>query len=133
MKVTRESVTSASRVMMPVYVIFFGWIGSAYFFSGPDMLETPALLYANDILDLRVWGVLSLCVAAAVLAAMVGGSRGLLSYALLFGFLCCCVWTAVFVAAAVFGEGSNAGGAWPMLAAAACFASYRSVSRREQG
>lgn len=133
-RITRETVTAASRVMLPVYVVFFGWIGGAYFLGNRDtLLQTPALNYADQLLDLRVWGVLSLCVAAAVLAALVGGSRNLLAFALLFGFLCCLVWCGVFVAASILGTASPAVGAWPFLAAAACFASYRSVAREERG
>lgn len=132
-RLTRETVTAASRVMLPTYVIFFGWVGAAYVFTDHTaLLVTPALRYADAVLDLRVWGVLALLIAALTLAGIIAEDRHVTAYALLLGLVCCLVWTGLFICAAVFGGGSPSGGAWPFLGAAACFASYRSVVRRER-
>lgn len=134
MRLDRDTVTSASRIMLPTYVVAFGWIGASYVLQRPATIsDHPALAYADELLDLDAWGAMFLVTAGVILAAMVTGSREKAMYALILGLICCVIWWGVFMAAWLWGDGSSSAPAWPMLGAFACFASYRSISRREIG
>lgn len=132
-KLRRSEVTSATVIMLPAYVGLFLWIGTAYVVTPLDRLEnSPALNYANQVADIRAWGFLFLSCAAGMVYAILAGGRGLSRYVLLLGMISLVVWAVLFVMAAIKGGASPGAGAWPSLAACACFASYRSLTRSER-
>lgn len=132
MPLIRANITRASRIMLPVYVIFFAWVGINYVITPKHrLLESPALRYLDDVLDLRSVGLVLCAASVMMLVALLSRSRDLSRYALLLGLLCFVGLFVAFVAAAVVGEASPSAGAWPFLGTAACLASYRSVTARE--
>jgi hypothetical protein len=127
-----DSVTSATRIMLPAYVLLFLWIGTAYIATPQEQLKaTPALNYADGLADLRVWGALFMVCAGLIVWAIVLEVRGVSRYALLLGVLSMAVFAGTFVWAAVRGEAAPSAGAWPALTSVALFASYRSITREE--
>lgn len=132
MPLTRTTVTAASRVMLPAYVITFAWIGGAWVFTDEGyLINSPALDYANNLLPLPAWGGLLLGVAALILGAMLSRHRLLCRVALWIAFVVMCVFVVVFAAASIGGLASPSAAAWPFLFAAACFASDRSLLNGE--
>lgn len=132
MPLTRETVTAASRVMLPTYVVLFIVIGANYLTTPePRLLASPALAYASAWMPLNAWGWTFLTVAALMLIALLSGRRGLFRYALLVAMIAMIVWAGVFILAAFRGGASPSAWIWPAFVAAACLASYRSLSHRE--
>lgn len=132
MPLTRETVTAASRIMLPTYVILFIVIGANYLTTPePRLLASPALAYASAWMPLDAWGWTFLTVAALMLIALVSGKRGLFRYALLVAMIAMLVWAGVLALAGFRANASPSAWIWPGFVAAACLASYRSLSRGE--
>jgi hypothetical protein len=128
---TRESVTAASRVMLPAYVLFFAALGGNYILTPTSrLLDSPGLRYANGVMPLRVWGALFLISAALMLIALGTHKRILYRYALLLCGLTMLLLTIVYILAAFHSDATPAGWIWPALVVAACAASYRSITAR---
>lgn len=131
-RLTRENATRGVRVMLPAFVIVFGWIGASYLLANVNRLgRSPALDYADSVMDIRGWGLMFAGVSALIAAAMVSGKRKVAEFAILVALVCAGIWTVVFVCAALFAQASPAAGAWPFLAGAACLATYRMLRHGE--
>lgn len=132
MSLTRANVTTASRVMLPTYVLLFAWLGVNYLLTPATRLhESPALDYASAILPMRLWGGMFLAASLAMAGALVMQHRLAFRIALWVGLVCLVIWAAVFGLAAIFSTASPSAAAWPLFAAAACFASDRSLLKAE--
>lgn len=131
MTLSRASVTTASRVMLPTYVCFFALLGLNYTVTGQRLFASPALAYADSILPLPAWGCMFLAAAVMMAAALVQQERSWFRFALWLGIVCLGIWAVVFLAAAIRSDASPGGALWPALAAVACFASDRSLLKGE--
>lgn len=132
MPLTRDTVTVASRIMLPVYVAFFAVLGLNYLASPRDRLvQTPALEYANRVLDLHVWGMVFLVAASLMAEALLLRRRRLYQGALLVCAASMAVWASVNLFAAFRSDASPAGAVWPTFVVAACLASFRSLGVKE--
>ena len=128
----RSEVTPATRIMIPAYVAFFAWIGLSNTFTPLHrLLMTPGLRHSHPVVDLRVWGLIFLAIAAALVFAMLWprsrAARPAAAYVLLVGSIVMVIWMAFLVAAWIFGEATPAAGAYAFLPAIACYATYRSL------
>ena len=130
MQLDRKHVTVASRVMLPAYAVLFAGLGLNYVVTSRARLTlSPTLAYADGLLPLPAWGVLFLCVAALMVAALLTKTRMLFRYGLWLGIVCMTIWAGVFASAA-YGPGGDASPAaflWPAFVATACYASNRSL------
>lgn len=134
MSLHRHEVTPASRIMLPAYALFFGWIGLSHVTTPlPRLLLTPGLRYPHDTVDLRAWGFIFLFVSLTLVYAMIrpGSSRArpAASYVLLLAAIVMGIWMVSLIAASIFGEASLGAGAYAFLPSAACYASYRAITR----
>lgn len=133
MPLDRTTVTVASRIMLPVYVVFFTLLGLTYLLTPIGRLvESPGLAYADGFLTLRGWGALFLAAAAVMAAALVRHERDWFRAALFFCAVCMAFFAAVLLWAGLHGEASFAAWSWPGIVVAACFASYRSLTTGER-
>ena len=131
MPLTRDSVTAASRVMLPTYVVFFALLGMNYTITGTRLLESPALEYADRILPLPAWGCMFLTMSAVMAVALMQRERLWFRFALWLAIVCLGVWAVVFLLAAILTDASPTAATWPAFAAIACFASDRSLLKGE--
>lgn len=132
MPLTRATVTSSSRLMLPAYVAFFAVVGGNWLATPRErLLASPGLAYADALLTIRAWGALFLGAAVVMAAALATRHRDAFRGALLFCFLTLLCWAAVMVFAAFRSETTPSGWAWPAFIATACLASYRSLTARE--
>lgn len=127
----RHSMTAASRIMLPTYAALFLLSGANYLTIDSGVLAaSPALAYADHVIDLRGWGLLFIADGLLMVAALIIGQRIWFRYALLLAFLSEVVWSVVFAVAALDNSGvvSRSAWLWPAFAATACVASYRSLT-----
>lgn len=134
MSMHRNELTPASRIMVPAYAVFFGWIGLSHLFAPlRKLLLTPGLRYFHDTVDLRVWGAIFLAVSLALVFAMVrpgsDRARPTAAYVLLVGAIVMGVWMLFLIGSSVLGDASPGAGAYAFLPMAACYASFTSISR----
>lgn len=133
MPLTRGTITAASRVMLPVYVVFFTLLGLTYLLTPLSrLLASPGLAYADALLSLRVWGGLFLVAAVVMAAAMVTQSRIAFRFALILCGLSMATFTAALMVAIFKSEASPAAWSWSAFVVAACVASERSLAAGEQ-
>lgn len=127
-----EKVTSATRMMLPVYVGVFLWIGFVFAHDPISKLRrTPALAYIDDVADLRGCGWGFIIAALLILVAIVTDQTVFTRFALLMAGAILTAFLAACIASSIWGDASRAAGALPTLAVAACAASYRSITRQE--
>lgn len=132
MPLTRETVTIASRLMLPVYMVVSGYIGLCYILSPDERLQGASLAVARLLLPMWAWGLLALVLAGGVLVAILSHSRGVAVVALCMGAAAYLVW-ACFYAISIWVDpaASYVSPIWPLLASAAHVASALSLSWRE--
>lgn len=83
---TRETVTRASRTMLPAYVVLCVAFGAVYVIDPQGRLgRAPSTTFQRDYMPLEAWGGVLLALAVLMLAAMATKRRYLFAYA-----LCCC-------------------------------------------
>lgn len=135
MALDRESVTAASRIMLPAYVVFFAWNAANYILTPRAILtDAPAIDYADQIMPMPAWGLVFAANAALMLTALIiarAWSRSAFVYALWVGIVTMGCYSLVFVAATIYGGASLGACSWPLLAATACYASQRSLLKQE--
>lgn len=133
MSLTRDTVTTASRTMLPTYPVFAGAIGLNFLANG-DKLTLAGVFYevANQMLPLRAWGVLFIVVALVQVGALISRRRWAyqVGLALMVGLML--VWGVVGLMAALLDMGSYTALAWPAFVVTACIASFRSLNVGER-
>lgn len=135
MPLTRSTVTVASRVMLPTYVVLATLIGGYYVVDpGHRLGAVHALTFARWLTggNMAIWGWIFLGLAALMCAAF--ATRNRLAFA--FGLCCCAVtmllWSAMYAASAIVDpETSLLAPVWPLFVAVACVASVASLLHRE--
>lgn len=130
----RDEVTPATRIMVPAYAIFFGWIGLSHVLTPlQKLLLTPGLRHTQPLVDLRIWGAIFLSISAALVFAMIRpGShkaRPTAAYVLLVAVITMGIWMFFLIGASIFGEASIGAGAYAFLPMSACYATYRALTR----
>lgn len=130
----RDEVTPATRIMVPAYAIFFGWIGLSHVLTPlQKLLLTPGLRHTQPIIDLRIWGGLFLVISAGLVFAMFrpgsGRARPTAAYVLLLAVISMGFWMVFLIGASFFGEASPGAGAYAFLPMTACYATYRTLTR----
>lgn len=131
MPLDRQHITAASRVMLPTYVVFFGVVGVNFIASPHRLAASPMLRYADDVMSLRAWGGLFFGCCMLMVAAMAIGHRDLYRFALLMCAFSMVLWAVVAILGIFVEPVSFSAWVWPATVAAACFASNRSLVRRE--
>lgn len=133
MPLTRATVTAASRIMLPAYVIHATWFGLVYFLDPQGRVSrNPSLTAARVMLPMWAWGLLFLGLAVMMVVAMASHRRNLEVYALMIYATANVVWALVYFAALFLSpDASFNGPAASGLVACACIASTVSLLRRE--
>lgn len=131
MPLTRATVTAASRVMLPTYVVFFAVLGLNYMTAHQIALDNPALAFANDVMPLKAWGGLFLACAAIMAIALFTRRRLLYRFALRVCGLSMVLWAGIIAAASLAGDATPAAAIWAGFVATACYASDRSLATKE--
>jgi hypothetical protein len=129
---TRQTVTAASRVMLPVYPILAAWMGVAYLFGGPARTSGASYTAAKSWLPIPTWGAMFIVLAVLLLIGYAQRSRPMVAFALTVTAAAYTVWAACFVwSLFTVTDASLVAPAWPLFVAVACFASATSVIRSE--
>jgi hypothetical protein len=133
MPLTRDTVTVASRVMVPAYSALCALWGLVFVVDPQDRLaHAPSLQFARQWLELPVWGGLWLALAAVLILASLRQDRE--HYVAGLG-VCGASWFAwgVVVEASVFvrSDVSYLAGTLPWFVSVACWASIRSLLAQE--
>lgn len=127
---TPESVTTASRLMLPAYPLLAAIIGINYLLTSDDrLLESPVFRVADNLLPMAAWGAFFLAISAAQVGALLVQRRWAYIVTLSCMTAGMLVWGSIFAVAAVYGEASPSAWAWPVFTATACWASIRSLTR----
>jgi hypothetical protein len=133
MPLTRATVTAASRIMLPAYVVLCLIFGVAYIFDPGNRLEqAPSITFQRAILPLWTWGAIMLTLAALMLGAFRTKSRLTFAYA-----LCCCAITwalwGIAIAVSIFLTPNTSwlAPALPWFVSVCCIASLASLVTRE--
>ena len=128
----RDTVTAASRIMLPTYVVFFGLLGINYLAADQTAQASPPLVYVDDRVPLPAWGAVFLTCAAVMAVSLLLRRRTLYRYALWYCGLAMVVWMVGIAFASKAGEATPFAWVWAYLAASACFASDRSLGTGEK-
>lgn len=132
MPLNKANMTVASRVMLPCYVLVFGWVGLNWLITPLHRLhESPGLQFLDTALDLRGVGILLITAALLIALALVTARRDLARFALILAGICMFALLVAFIVAPFLSSSSPSAGAWPFLGVCACLASYRSVTAYE--
>lgn len=133
MPLTRDTITVASRTMVPAYSALCALWGLVFVIDPQARLaRAPSLELARQWLELPVWGGLWLTLAAVMTLASLRQNRE--HYVAALG-ICCASWLAWggVIEAAVFvrTDVSYLAGTLPWFVAVACWASIRSLLAQE--
>lgn len=135
MPLTRKTVTAASRIMLPAYVILSAVFGLVYVFDPFGRLDgVHALAFQRRLTggSMVVWGLIFLGLAVLMLVAFTRHSRLLFAFA-----LCCCaftwfLWGCAYTASVVIDpQTSILAPVLPWFVTACCTASSVSLLKRE--
>lgn len=129
MPLERLHVTGPSRIMLPAYVAHATFYGLLYLINPQGRLDrAPGLAGARALLPIPAWGAFFLALAAIMVVARYAEAPRWLMLALLTYAVAMVVWAGVYALAPLLSNDASLGGpAWPLLVAAACVASYRSI------
>lgn len=132
MPLTRATVTIASRVMLPVDLVFFAIVAVSFLTTPLDRLRaTPGLEYVDDVSGIRFVGCIFAAAALLLAAAMLRQNRKLAQMVLGGSAAWLAIFAVAMVGAAVFDQASWSAWAWPAYVASACWASLLSLESRE--
>lgn len=129
---TRENVTTASRLMLPTYVFTFAALGLSYALGPRETLVSPPLAFADQMMPLRAWGCVFLACSAAMASALLLRRRMLFRFALRMCGVSMFVWAGVITLATLAGDASLSAPVWSAFIGIACFASDRSLAIGEK-
>jgi hypothetical protein len=132
MPLTRQTVTVASRVMLPTYVAFFAILGANYLIADDTAAASPALVFADNVMPLHAWGWLFIGCAGIMLAALFTHRRNLYRWALRSCGLSMLFWSAVIAWASLSGDATPFAAAWAAFVTTATYATDRSLASRER-
>lgn len=130
---TRQSVTVASRIMLPAYIAHAAFYGTLYVTDPGGRYEvTPGLAFARLLMPMDAWGLILLAVAALIGAALLTNRRPLMIGVLYLYMAVNLMWAAIYFGAPFINAYASWGGCGHnLLAATACVASARSLMKRE--
>lgn len=135
MPLTRETVTAASRIMLPAYVVCSAAFGLVYTFDPLDNLETiNALEFPRQVMGgtMLPWGLLFLALTLVMVAAFTRSDRMMMAFG-----LCCCavtwlIWGCLYAGSIIINpETSMLAPVLPWFVTTACIASTVSLIKRE--
>lgn len=130
---TPENVTAASRIMLPVYVGFFGIVGANFILTPlTRLLESPGLEFANTIISIRAWGILFVIASIIMLGGLIVHERNWFRFGLILSTSVAGIWSLSLVLGVFLSDVSPSAWTWPAFVTAACIASYRSLSKGER-
>ena len=131
-KLTRETVTVASRIMLPAYAIAFAAVGLLFIFQAASRTSAPVFDVPKLLLPMGGWGVMFLAVACVETFSLVLNRRSLYLRCLIIGSGFTAFWSVVIAASAFRSEFvSFTSAVFVALCAVAQVASARSVARGE--
>lgn len=132
MPLTRDNITAASRIMLPLYVLLYLSVGLAFLLQAPGRTDGPAFEAPKSLLPIEAWGWLFFVVGAAELIALALRRRSLYQHALIVGAGLAAFWAVVIFASALSSPlVSYTSGMWVAGMAVAQAASARSLARYE--
>lgn len=132
MPLTRDTITIASRLMLPTYCAFFALLGINYVTTPRSIVDaSPALAFADAIMPLPAWGGLFLTCSVVMLGALIAHRRILFRLALRICALSMMLWAVIIGGASLSGDATPLAFIWPAFPAVACIASDRSLAARE--
>lgn len=131
MPLTRETVTVASRVMLPAYVVFFVVVGANYLIADGTATSNPALRFVDSVMPLHAWGWLFIGCSLIMAGALATHRRILYRWALRMCALSILFWATVIAWASLSASATPFAAAWPAFVATACYATDRSLAARE--
>jgi hypothetical protein len=101
MPLTRDTVTAASQITLPLYVVTFTLLGINYVVTPSHTLTlNPALAFADSVMPLKAWGGLFIACAALMCAALLQHRRLPYRFALRLCGISMVVWACIIAAAA---------------------------------
>ena len=137
MPLTWNTITSASKVMLPVYLATYALLGLELLLQDPQRTSTPAFDPAKLLMTwlpnpMQGWGVVFLAIATYEALALARRQRIWEVTALGLGLGMAAFWmTLLLVAAGTDDRVSYTSGTWLLIPVAAHFASMISLTRRE--
>lgn len=132
MPLVLSSVTSASRIMLPWYVIMYAILGLLFILQDPERTSGIAFQPARAMWSITTWGVLFLVIATIEGVALVIHKRNTYLIGLVLGAGMAAFWGFLLVSAGIKSpEVSFTSAVWVIGWVAAHAASARSVAWRE--
>lgn len=127
---SRDRITSASKIMLPFYPIFSLAIGLSYILGDPERTSTPAFHYVREIAPLSTWGWAFLVIALLEVLALWKQSRYFMVTALAIAVGAYLAWSLSFVVSIIQTDDASLTAPWLwLLASVAHYASLSSVTK----
>src|SRR5689334_18669953 len=131
MPLTKQTVTVASRLMLPVDAVLSLWIGAAWFFQDNVRTHVPALYAVRAVWPIEATGALIFTVGALIVVAMFTRKRVVGATMVLAGCFCYLL-LSVAIAVSVWTQpASYSAPAWPLYVALAHLATALSLAADE--
>lgn len=133
MPLTREQVTSASRIMLPTYVAHSAFFGVLYLLDPQGRLQrAPGLTLARQLLPMEAWGAIFLAISVLMCAGLLLQGRRRFTFALYLYAVTLLIWAGIYAGAVFVNPDASYGSfVWPLGWAVACCASARTLERHE--
>lgn len=131
MPLTRDTVTAASRIMLPTYPVFFGLTGINYVVNADRLADSPGLRFLDSVIPMPGWGLLFLAAATLMVYALLQHRRVVYRYALWLCLVASALFAGGLAFAVIFGGASFSAPLWPAFVATCCWATERSLATRE--
>lgn len=129
-----QTVTAASRIMLPTYVVMYALIGFAFLFQRPQRTDSPHFEVPKMLMggSIRPWGAVFIVMSIVLGLAMFTHRRAIAQWVLVAGAGMAGFWGGLFVLAGFTNpDVSFTAGIW-VISWVACFsASIASLGRNE--
>lgn len=129
MPLTRGNVTYASRIMLPVHIVFSSWLGLAWLAQDSTRTAVPSLYALRGVWPIQNTGIVLVVVGVIALLGVLSHRRVVAAVALGMGALAYLILTGFIAWPLLSGAGSFSSPAWPLYVALAHFASMVSLAR----
>jgi hypothetical protein len=133
MRLTRATVTAASRIMLPAYVVLNILVGVFYTLAPTDRLNRiDSLAFQRAVMPMHMWGLVFVALAVVMAGALLSHRRELMTFALFTCAVTWACWSAMYAASLHVNAGASP--ISPVLAgfvATACVASAVSLLHGE--